>query len=187
MSTKELLDDIDKKIIDLLQEDTTLTHSKIAEQLDRSQPAIGARIKKMTEKGILATQIGVDFQKMTELNLVKVSMKTTRAEDIMELAQCCPFILNAMKTSGDYNIILFMASRNLKTLDNVVDRHFRNKDYVKKLAMDLITQSAKKLVFPVNFIIEDKVKIDDPCHDHPVCASAREAANLRSPEELNLV
>ncbi|MHA1618079.1 MAG: Lrp/AsnC family transcriptional regulator, partial [Promethearchaeota archaeon] len=77
MSLLSKLDDIDKSIIKILQDDPNITHSQIAKELSRSQPAIGARIKKLTEKGILATQIGVDFSNPeinSSLNLVKVEM-----------------------------------------------------------------------------------------------------------------
>ena len=56
----------------MLQDDPSITHSQIAKELSRSQPAIGARIKKLTEHGILATQIGVDFKKLQELTLVSL-------------------------------------------------------------------------------------------------------------------
>ena len=60
------LDNIDKSIIALLQENPAITHSDIAKKLNRSQPAIGARIKKLNDKGILDTQIGVNFQAIND-------------------------------------------------------------------------------------------------------------------------
>ena len=47
------IDNIDKRIIETLQKNPSITHSQIAKNLERSQPAIGARIKKLSEKGIL--------------------------------------------------------------------------------------------------------------------------------------
>ncbi len=187
MVFEKVIDEIDKQIIDLLQHDSTLTHSKIAKKLGRSQPAIGARVKKLTEKGILATQIGVNFQQLTELNLVKVELKTARVKDILELCQHCPYILNALKTSGDYNFTIFLASSSLKKIDKILDRHFREKDYVSRLKMDLVTDYAKKFVLPMNFQAEMYGEDEDPCANHPLCASARKIANLRSPSELNLM
>lgn len=187
MDLKKIIDDIDKQIIDMLQEDPNLTHSKIAKELKRSQPAIGARVKKLTEKGILATQIGVNFNQLQELNLVKVELKTTRVEDVLELCQHCPFVLNALKTSGNYNITIFLASASLKKLDNVLDRHFREKEYVSRLKMDIVTGFAKKFVLPMNFLAELNGDGDDPCANHPLCTLARKNANMRSPAELNLV
>lgn len=166
MSTLSKIDDIDKSIIKMLQEDPGITHSQIAKELDRSQPAIGARIKKLMEKGILATQIGVDFSNPeinSTLNLVKVEMTTTRPEDVFSMAEVCPYIINSLKISGEYNILMFMACSSLKRLDTIIDRHFRNKEYVRKIRMDLITNFAHPFILPVNFNAENFEKPDDPC------------------------
>ena len=40
------LDQIDKQIIQILNEDPNLTHTKIAEKVHRSQPTVGNRIKR---------------------------------------------------------------------------------------------------------------------------------------------
>jgi DNA-binding Lrp family transcriptional regulator len=47
ISDKLKLDDIDRKIITLVQGDPNLTHTQIAEQINRSQPTVGMRIKKL--------------------------------------------------------------------------------------------------------------------------------------------
>ncbi|MHA1521107.1 MAG: Lrp/AsnC family transcriptional regulator [Promethearchaeota archaeon] len=168
MSLLSKLDDIDKSIIKILQDDPNITHSQIAKELSRSQPAIGARIKKLTEKGILATQIGVDFSNPeinSSLNLVKVEMGTTRPEDVFAMTDACPYIINALKISGEYNIMMFMACSSLKRLDTILDRHFRNKDFVRKIRMDLITSYAHPFILPVNFNTENFDHPDDPCSE----------------------
>lgn len=186
MELLEALDDIDRKIIQYLQEDANMTHSRIAELLDRSQPAIGARIKKLEAKGLIATQIGVNFHELKEFNLVILNLKTNRVVDIMELSEFCPFIINAVKTSGDYNMTVFLASTNLKQLDNVIDRHFREKEWTHALDMKLVTGIAKKLVLPVDFNVEKLAEHEDPCATSPICEENRRKANKRSTKELNL-
>ena len=41
------IDDTDKEIIELLQENPDITHSEISEKVHKSQPAVGARIIKL--------------------------------------------------------------------------------------------------------------------------------------------
>jgi len=174
MPTITNIDEIDKSIIKLLQEDPAITHSQIAKKLDRSQPAVGARIKKLMDKGILATQIGVDFSNeeiSAGLNLVKVEMTTTKPEEVFEMVKVCPYFINALKISGEHNIMVFMACSSLRRLDIILDRHFRNKEFVKKIQMDIITSFAKPFILPVDFAIENFDKVDEPCSIHtcPFC------------------
>jgi Lrp/AsnC family transcriptional regulator, leucine-responsive regulatory protein len=176
------LDDIDKSIIRILQKDPSVTHSQIAKELDRSQPAIGARIKKLSEKGILATQIGVDFSNpeiSASLNLVKVEMTTTRPEEVFEMAKVCPYIINTLKISGEYNILMFMACSSLKRLDMILDRHFRNKEHVRRIRMDLITSYSLPFILPVNFNSENFERPDDPCGENS-CPHCEVRATVKS-------
>lgn len=169
------LDDIDKKIIFLLEQDPNITHSDIAKQLSRSQPAIGARIKKLQAKGILATQIGVNFRLIQDLNLVKVEMNTTNPEEVFKMTGNCPYIINALKQSGTHNILMFLACSSLRRLDVILDRHFRNKDYVKNFRMDLITSIAKDFILPIDFTVEDFKTANEICSVEtcPYCEIAR--------------
>jgi Lrp/AsnC family transcriptional regulator, leucine-responsive regulatory protein len=187
MSIKNDIDDINSKIIQLLQDDPTLTHSAIAKKLKRSQPAIGARIKKLIRKGYLATQIGIDFGLLNDITLVRVDMATTRSEDVMELALFCPYCINTLKMTGQDNICIFLASSNMKRIDAVLDRHFRDKPYVKSIKMERMLDSNKKFVMPMDFLAELNDSTDDPCDANPICRAARAAAAARSPEEINLV
>ena len=160
------IDDIDKRIIEILQNSPNITHSQIAKNLDRSQPAIGARIKKLSEKGVLATQIGVDFSKdlvSSSLNLVKIEMSITSPQIVFDMVDSCPYIINALKLSGDYNIMIFMACSSLKRLDIILDKHFRNKDNVRKIKMDIITDFAAPFILQVDFTIENFDKPDELC------------------------
>ena len=54
------IDEIDRKIITLIQNDPNITHSDIAQKVDRSQPTIGMRLKKLTNSGVLKIQAGLE-------------------------------------------------------------------------------------------------------------------------------
>jgi Lrp/AsnC family leucine-responsive transcriptional regulator len=185
MPSLEKLDELDYEIIRILQADPTQTHSQIAKQLNRSQPAIGARIKKLQDAGLLATQIGVDFHKVTDFTLIRVDIVTTKAKDVLELANYCPYVINAMRLSGEYNISVLMASTDLKRLDAVIDRHYRLKPYVKKTLMERITDVATTFILPMNLKAEEHVcDENDPCEKNPLCREMRAKANVRPPEEI---
>ena len=75
ISEKLKLDEIDRQIITLIQEDPNLTHTQIAEKINRSQPTVGMRIKKLEKEGILQFQPGINFKKV-DLFLATVELNT---------------------------------------------------------------------------------------------------------------
>ncbi|TFG22722.1 MAG: winged helix-turn-helix transcriptional regulator [Promethearchaeota archaeon] len=154
ISEKLKLDDVDRKIITLVQEDPGLTHTQIAEKIDRSQPTVGMRIKKLEQSGILQFQPGINFKKV-ELFLATVEVNTKNPTEIMDMATCCPFMLNAFRLSGEHNICILLASSKLEKLDAVVNYHFRNNKDVSMTSMEVVTEIAKDLILPIDFDSEE--------------------------------
>ena len=101
-SDKLKLDDIDRQIITLIQNDPNITHSDIAQKVNRSQPTIGMRLKKLTSSGVLKIQAGLNF-KTVDIFFAFVYIKTDEPEKVMEQARHCPFMMNAYKLSGEFN------------------------------------------------------------------------------------
>ena len=167
ISEKLKLDDVDRKIISLVQEDPNLTHTQIAEKIDRSQPTVGMRIKKLEKSGILQFQPGINFKKV-ELFLATVEVNSKDPKEILEMARCCPFMLNAFRLSGAHNICILLASSKLEKLDAVVNYHFRNNPDVSMTSMEIVTEIAKDLILPIDFDSEehepnDEVGCGDKC------------------------
>ena len=150
ISEKLKLDDVDRKIISLVQEDPGLTHTQIAEKIDRSQPTVGMRIKKLEQSGILQFQPGINFKKV-ELFLATVEVNTKDPTEILDMAKCCPFMLNAFRLSGEHNICILLASSKLEKLDAVVNYHFRNNKDVSMTSMEVVTEIAKDFILPIDF------------------------------------
>ncbi|MCK5047407.1 MAG: winged helix-turn-helix domain-containing protein, partial [Candidatus Heimdallarchaeota archaeon] len=48
-----MIDKIDKKIIDLLMEDSRVTNVQIAQKIKRSESTVRQRMSKLVEKGII--------------------------------------------------------------------------------------------------------------------------------------
>ena len=154
ISDKLKLDDIDRKIITMVQEQPHLTHTEIADHIDRSQPTVGMRIKKLEKSGVLQFQPGINFKKV-EIFLATVEVNTKDPNDLMEMARCCPFMLNAFRVSGDHNVCVLLASTELRKLENVVNYHFRGKPDVSRVSMEVVTEIAKDFILPIDFDSED--------------------------------
>ena len=154
ISEKLKLDDIDRKIISLVQEEPNLTHTQIAEKIERSQPTVGMRIKKLEKSGALQFQPGINFKRV-DLFLATVQLNTKNPQEVMDMAKYCPFMLNAFRVSGEHNICILLATSNLQKLETVVNYHFRGKPDINTVSMEVITEMANDFIMPIDFSSED--------------------------------
>ena len=148
ISRKIGIDDIDCQIMGLIQKEPSLTHTQIAEYVNRSQPTIGMRIRKLEKIGVLKYQAGINI-KVADLCFVRVEIQTKKPREVFKLVQTCPFLLNAFRLSGDTNISILMTGFNLKVIDNVVNMHFRNNPDVLSCQIDIIADVANDFVLPI--------------------------------------
>jgi len=147
------MDEIDQKIVQLIQEDPNLTHTEIATHVNRSQPTIGMRIRKLEDAGVLHFQAGINI-KETELYLSRCDIATSNPEKIIQIARNCPYMINVFRLSGGWNVSLLLASLKLEDLDKIINYHFRNDKEVQKIQMEIITDISENYVIPLNILFE---------------------------------
>ncbi len=147
------IDQIDCEIMDLVQKEPNLTHAQIAEHVNRSQPTIGMRIKKLENLGVLKYQAGVTI-KNKDLCFARVDLLARNPHEIFKIIKKCPFLLNGFRISGSMNISILMVGLNQKDVERVINYHFRRNSDILKVHMDYITDAALDLIIPLNLYHE---------------------------------
>ncbi|MEJ2248746.1 MAG: Lrp/AsnC family transcriptional regulator [Candidatus Lokiarchaeota archaeon] len=148
-STNQLkLDYVDKKIMNLLQKNPNLTHEQIANRINRSQPTVGLRLKKLLKSNIFHIQPGVNMKEV-ELTMGMVKIKTDKSESAIQMAKTCPYILNAFKLSGKFNVLFLIIAPDLKSFEKIINKHFRAT--FPNVTSEIIIDSAKDFVVPIEF------------------------------------
>ena len=152
---KEILgiDDDDYKIIEMMEKDPDVTHSAIAREIEKSQPAVGARIIKLERKHLLTKQIGFNAKKV-DLKVGIVFVATKDVETIVTKIEKCPFVNHAFKISGEYNLLCFVAASDLQTIEKLVDLCFRKDPNVINVKTNILIDSVHPFVIPIDFQIE---------------------------------
>lgn len=158
------LDDRDNTILFLIQKNPKISQEDIAKKVKLSQPSVGARIRKLQEKGILRNINGVNF-KVVDLSLAKVDINATDTAAVIKEFEHCPFFINGLITSGKYNLCLFFTATDLKRLEGIVNHHLRGNPKVKEVEMNIVISSVKDLVLPLNLDYDDKIQVthDQKC------------------------
>ncbi len=144
------IDAIDRSIIEIIQKEPALTHTEIAKRVDRSQPTIGMRIRKLEKSGVLKFQAGINVKTM-DLILARVEIQTLEPIEIIELVKQCPYMLNAFRLSGTYNLSVLVVGSKLIHIDNVVNKHFRKNPNISSVYIDIITDVTNDFVLPFDF------------------------------------
>ena len=157
-SEKLGLDERDNTILSIIQNEPDISQEEIARRIKLSQPSVGARIKKLRQKGVLHTVNGVNFR-VVSLSLAKVDVNATDTAEIINEFKDCPFFINALITSGKYNLSLLFIATDLKRLEGIVNHHLRGNPKVKDIEMNIIISTAKDFVLPLNIDYENKRQI----------------------------
>lgn len=150
------IDEIDKKIISILQENPKITHVEIASIVNKSQGAIHRRISNL-KKNLISHQVGVNIKKV-ETSVVKVEIFAKNQPEFYEKILKCPFIFQALKISGLYNLCIFIYGLDHEAIDNMIDNCIRSELNVLKIKTNLVVESIKNMIVPINF---DKKYIKD--------------------------
>ena len=143
------IDQIDCRIMDLIQKKPNLTHTQIASKVNRSQPTIGMRIKKLENLGILKYQAGINM-KVADLCFARIELQTKNPNIVAEVVKKCPYMINMFRLSGERNVSILLVGVNYKFLDKVVNIHFRNRPEVVNVHMDIIEDVVQDFVLPLN-------------------------------------
>ena len=165
-SEKLGLDDRDNTILSLVQKNPNIPQEEIAKKIKLSQPSVGARIKKLKQKGILHAVNGVNFR-IVDLSLAKIDVNATDTTAIINEFKDCQFFVNALITSGRHNLSLLFMATDLKRLEGIVNYHLRGNPKIKDIELDIVISTAKDFVLPLNIDYENKrqTDCDQECKD----------------------
>ena len=150
------IDNDDKKIIEMIEQNPNITHSDIAKEIDKSQPAVGARIIKLERKNLLTKQVGFNIKKV-DIKVAIVYVSTKDVDTIVEKIKECPFINHAFKISGEFNLLCFISASDLQTIEKLVDLCFRRDPNVTNVKTNILIESIHDFVgFPGSVAAHDR-------------------------------
>ncbi len=175
------IDNDDKKIIEMIEKNPDITHSDIAKEIDKSQPAVGARIIKLERKHLLTKQVGFNIKEV-DIKVAIVYVSTKDVENIVRKIENCPFINHAFKISGEFNVLCFIAASDLQTIEKLVDLCFRRDENVVNVKTNILIESIHDFVIPIDFQIENF----DGRHCGPKCNMREDVPKFKFNQEKEI-
>lgn len=117
------MDELDRKILAILQEDATLPVEKIAQRVASSKSPVWARIRKLREVGVIAREVAVlDAEKVGRAEVFFVMVKTgSHSTDWLErfaaALRTMGEVQEAHRLAGEIDYLLKVRVTNTRAFD----------------------------------------------------------------------
>ncbi len=142
------MDQIDRKILEILQSNSRATSSQIGRDVDLSLPAVSERIKKLDDNGIIERYtIKVNRAEcgFHLLAFIFVTLgKTEYVDHFREAAAAFPQVLECHHIAGDYDYLLKVLVTGTDELENFLGRQLKAIEGVVKTNTQIVLSTLKE-------------------------------------------
>ena len=158
------IDELDKKIIAMLQKDGRISLTDIGRKLGLSHVSIRKRIEKLYEKGVKVTA-GLDARKFG-FRIAIVNVEAEGHERLLELLKKfsdCPRMVFMTTTTGAYNLMTVMIAEDADTLNSIIEFcSARNQKGIRRSEAIVGEAPILPKYLPIRIMAEKKLE-DAPC------------------------
>ena len=131
------MDNLDRRILDILRRDARTPYTEIAAQVGTSEGTVRNRVDRLTEEGIIerftiSTRTG-NIKAMIEVS-VKVNVNTTNISETMATWEQVDFV---WQVSGEEDVVLIVDAADTRAVNQLITRA-RELDEIKNTKTRLI-------------------------------------------------
>ncbi|MBC8332283.1 MAG: Lrp/AsnC family transcriptional regulator [Anaerolineae bacterium] len=143
------LDDLDKALLRLLQEDACMSNINLAKTLDISPSSTHARVKRLEKDGYIDQRLTVLNREKLGFDMlcfINVSLQTHHIDEIKDfrrVVQTMPEVLECHHVTGKFDYILKVAVPNRVTLQQFVLEKLTPLPYIAIIQTSLIFEEVK--------------------------------------------
>lgn len=120
-----MLDDVDKRILELLSNDGRMSVKDLAQHVGLSAPSTSERIKRLEERGVIrgfTVEIDTASIGFTLQAIIRVRPLPGKLHVVQQLIEAIPEISECDKVTGDDCFIARLHVRSIEELDTILDR-----------------------------------------------------------------
>lgn len=143
------LDNIDKKILMLLQENSRITNKELSEQLGLSTTPIFERVKKLEKSGLISKYVALLDRKLAGkelMALIAISLKQHSKpliESFMRQINALPEVLEFFHTTGKSDFIIKVAIADMDEYQDFILNKLSAIDEVANLETSFVMSEIK--------------------------------------------
>ncbi|WP_309492377.1 Lrp/AsnC family transcriptional regulator [Candidatus Hecatella orcuttiae] len=147
MSQDTEIDDLDKKIIRMLQEDSRKPFVEIAKELGVSDPTVHARVKKLQETGVIekfTTVLAPTRVEKAVAAFIEINVKPNTIEEVVKSLESMDEVLEIHETHGEYDIIAKVRVKTNEDLRNIVVGKIRSSPNITDTKVITVLKTRKE-------------------------------------------
>lgn len=146
MNEKRYIDELDSRIISVLQKDGRTSNTDIAKALDISEATVRGRIKRLTEDEIIqivavSNPLRLGYEITGDLN-ISVDMK--KMDNVIRELGTFRELWYIVATTGRYNINAEFIVKNLEELHDLVYNRMSQIDGIEQVETSIIMKYVKR-------------------------------------------
>ncbi|NVJ00724.1 Lrp/AsnC family transcriptional regulator [Myxococcus sp. AM009] len=142
------LDELDHRIIDMLQRDGRATQLELSRAVKLSQPAVAERIRKLEERGVItgysarvdAAKLGKDITAFIGVSIEHPKYFDEFLKQVLSL----PDVLECHRVAGQDSYLLKVKSANTRSLDSLLVETLRTIAGVTRTQTTIVLTSMKE-------------------------------------------
>jgi Lrp/AsnC family leucine-responsive transcriptional regulator len=142
------LDQIDYKLLELLQRNARMTQMEMANEVGLSQPAVAERMRKLEQEGVIrgyaaqvdARKLGKDISAFIGVSIEHPRYNAGFAKKILAL----PDVLECHRVTGSDSYLLKVVTENTESLDRLISDLLRVIPGVTRTLTSIVTSSIKE-------------------------------------------
>ena len=152
------MDDIDRDILDCLQEDATLPRAEIAKRVNLSTTPCWRRIQKLRESGVIEKEVALLNREKLNVGLTAfVEIRTNQHNEawfqkFAEAVKSISEVVECYRMSGDIDYLIRIVVPDVKAYDRVYNKLIRSveiQDVTTSFAMEDIKYST---ALPLDYV-----------------------------------
>ena len=141
------INDLDRKIIGILQKNALMTNAQIGENIGLSPSAVNERIRKLKDKDVIkriTAIINAKFVKKELCAFIYVLVdKPDQSSDFLKNTIKNPNILECHHVTGEYSYLLKIRVENTQELEIFISKFLKSQKGVSKTLTQIVLSSAK--------------------------------------------
>ncbi len=118
------MDDLDKKILELLAQDARMTVKDIAQKISLTSPAVSQRIKRMEDTGIIngyTVVLGDNKAKQTISAVISISLQQNDKDKFFDMIEKNKHVRRCFHVTGNYSYIFFVKCANMGQIEQTIN------------------------------------------------------------------